>query len=330
MTNVYIKSCNRSAYLDRCIRSVKAHAQEAGEIIVLDDGTEEKYLDKISADHRDVEIRRSPHGSEKREFIKANYAEDNDLRRTVTDLGFDPCAFWVDEIKKDSGDHVLIMEEDAWFKGDLNLSRAVRNMAANNAVILKLWLNGKQGQEEGQERGADVDIRAVFDDGSAIDYYTPVIKEIMDVYQIFILAFSIYRRDYWLNSFDGVGHYLDEPFMLNHALEYVLKNQSEGSPVKFARTGAEIVHQSGATTCRTDSGGMGVDVKIDNRIYNQAMDEAWLAGKLDPMNNFPDELDDAYLADLFRDALGDEAAESWLAWRSSYDTMRGRIAEKTG
>ena len=326
MTDIYIKSCNRAAYLDRCIRSIEKYVSGHGEIIVLDDGTEEKYLQKIAADHGNVDIRRSPFGSEKREFIKNNPGEDRDLHRTLTDLGYDPCAFWVDEIKKDQNDYILIMEEDAWFKESLDVARVTKNMTANDAVFFKMWLNGK----EEPEPGPDVDIRAVFDDGFVIDYYTPIIKEIMDVYRIFILAFSVYRQDYWLNSFDGVGHYLDEPFMLNHALEFVLRRQSEGMPVKFCRSGGEIIHQSGTTTCRADSGGMGVEVKIDNRVYNRVIDDAWLAGGFDSMNNFPGEMDDAYLASFFKSALGGEQTEKWLSWRGSYDAMRERIAKKTG
>ncbi len=325
MTNIYIKSCNRAAYLDRCIRSIKKYVSGHGDVIVLDDGTEEKYLEKIAAGHPDVDIRRSPFGPEKRQFVENNYAADNDLQRTVTGLGFDPCAFWVDEIKKGDSDYILIMEDDAWFKENLDVARVTKNMIANNGVFMKLWLNGK----EGSEKGEDVDIRAVFDDGFLMDYYTPVIKEIMDVYQIFIVAFSVYRKDYWLNSFDGMAHYMDELFALNRALEFVLKRQSESMPVKFARSASEIIHQSAATTCRTDSGGLGVEVKIDNGIFNKAMDDAWLAGDFDSMNNFPAEMDDAYLASFFKSALGGEQTEKWLSWRGSYDAMRERIAKKT-
>ena len=202
--------------------------------------------------------------------------------------------------------------------------RAVKNMEENNTLIFKLMLCGQKSASKGN----DVDIRVLFDDGFIMDYYTPLIKEVLDVYQIFILCSSIYRKDYWINSFEGVGHYLDEMYMLNRALEYVMKLQSENFGVKFARSASEIIHQSHMTTCRTDSGGMGVPVKIDNNLYNKAIDEAWLKGDMDPMSDFPDEIADDYLTSVFRRSLSDEEIGKWLLWRKSYNAMFDRIFEK--
>jgi glycosyltransferase involved in cell wall biosynthesis len=311
-------------YLDRCIRSIKAHARGYGTIIVLDDGSEEKFLEKIAQDHEDIIIRGSPNGAKKRQYVKDNYAENNNLRREVTDMGFDPAAFWVEEIKKDDNSFVLVMEDDTWFRESIDIVRVVKNMEENNTLIFKLMLCGR----ENAGKGSDVDIRVLFDDGFAMDYYTPLIKEILDVYQIFILCLAIYRKNYWINNFEGVGHYLDEIYTLNRALEYVMKLQSENVRVRFARSASEIIHQSHMTTCRTDSGGMGVPVKIDNSLYNKAIDEAWLKGDLDPMSNFPDEIADDYLTSVFRRSLSDEEIGKWLLWRKSYNAMFDRIFEK--
>ncbi len=324
MTTIYIKSFNRAMYLDRAIRSIKTHAKGCGAIIVLDDGTEERFLEKIARDHGDVIIRRSPGGARKREYIRSQYTEKNDLRRELTERGWDPVGFWVEEISKDENPHVLVLEEDTWFKEPVDLAPIVKNMAANNTAILKFWLGG----ETGEAKGDAVDIRVPFDDGFVLNYFTPVIKEIFDVYKIFILCGAVYKKEYWLNSFKGAAHYLDELFMLNRALEYVMKRQSEGVKVTFARAGRETVHQSRASTCRTDSGGTGVEVKIDNTLYNKAVDEAWLAGDMESMNGFPGEISDDYLISIFRRSLSEADIGKWRDWRKSYDAMFEKVIAK--
>ncbi len=324
MTNIYIKSFNRAMYLDRSIRSVKSHAKGYGDIIVLDDGTEERFLEKIARDHGDVTIRRSPGGAEKRRYLRSHYTEKNNLRHELTEMGLDPIGFWVKEIAKDENPYVVVLEEDTWLKGALDLGPVVKNVAANNTAILKLWLGG----ETGEAKGDAVDIRVPFDDGFILNYFTPVIKEIFDVYKIFILCGAVYKKEYWLNSFQGAAHYLDEIFMLNRALEYVLKRQSENTKVTFARSEKETVHQSHASTCRTDSGGTGVEMKIDNALYNKAADEAWLAGTMDSMNGFPGEISDDYLVSIFEQSLSAPDIEKWRDWRKSYDAMFKRVVAK--
>ena len=46
-TSILIKSFNRAFYLDRCLKSIKTYVTGNYTVTILDDGTPQKYLDKI-------------------------------------------------------------------------------------------------------------------------------------------------------------------------------------------------------------------------------------------------------------------------------------------
>ncbi len=58
--DILIKSFNRPYYLDRCIQSVKKFVVNSDyKIIVLEDGTPAKYLNKIIEKHPEVRLLKS-------------------------------------------------------------------------------------------------------------------------------------------------------------------------------------------------------------------------------------------------------------------------------
>ena len=76
-----------------------------------------------------------------------------------------------------------------------------------------------------------------------------------------------------------------------------------------------------SATSRTDSGGKGVTHKIDAGLYNNALNDAWLAGEIDPMVNFPaDPADETVLATMRR-RLTEEQVGAWRLWREDYKRM---------
>ena len=51
--DIIIKSFNRPYYLDRCLQSIQTFVQDSKyTIMVLDDGTSQKYLDKIKIERK--------------------------------------------------------------------------------------------------------------------------------------------------------------------------------------------------------------------------------------------------------------------------------------
>ena len=47
--DIIIKSYNRPYYLHRCLQSIKENVLGNYKVIIVDDGTPQKYLDKISS-----------------------------------------------------------------------------------------------------------------------------------------------------------------------------------------------------------------------------------------------------------------------------------------
>ena len=65
--NILIKSYYRPHLLDRCLRSIYERVSDAKdlEIIILDDGTPQKYLDKIKQKYPEVKFKFSIYRDEK-------------------------------------------------------------------------------------------------------------------------------------------------------------------------------------------------------------------------------------------------------------------------
>ena len=69
--DILIKSFNRPYYLDRCLQSIAKYAQNPDySIIVLDDGTPQKYLDKIQEKHSEIKILKSEFYTEKSQLLQ--------------------------------------------------------------------------------------------------------------------------------------------------------------------------------------------------------------------------------------------------------------------
>lgn len=299
--NVYVKSSHRAYCLDRCIRSLKANVRGYDTIVVLDDGVPDKYLRKLVKDHPEVKLAISPRAA----------------GATVAPQLLDPARFWSTEVQKDAHDYTLILEEDTWVVSPILVERLVRNLRLNNAVFLKLFWAGSEKISSKPE----VYLRVRFDDGDVLEYYSAQLNSIWDIYKIFMVAQSIYRVDYWLNSFASVPHWGDEPYLLQRALEFVQRMQAQSQTPRFAKSGSEKVRHSTTSTGRNDGGGPGVKAKVNNALYNEILNGCWLRGELDPMHDYPDDFSVEYLLGFLRRQLQESEVEAWLAWRADYLAM---------
>jgi hypothetical protein len=299
--NIYVKSSSRAYCLDRCIRSLKANVKGYDQIIILDDGTSEKYLQKIVAEHPDVKLTVSPRAA----------------GRQGSPAALDPARFWTSEIQKDTHDYSFILEEDTWVRSPIIVERTVRNLRLNNTVFLKLFWTGSEKISSEQ----DVYFRVLFDDGDMLEYYRVQLSSIWDVYKIFMVAQSIYRIDYWMNSFATVPTWVDEVYLLQRAVEFVQRPENQSQKVTFAKTQYEKIKHSTSSTSRIDSGGTGVQMKANHSIYNEVLNECWFRGALDSMRNYPADFSDEYLLGFFRNHLQESEVNAWLAWKRDYNEM---------
>ena len=130
--DILIKSFNRPYYLDRCLQSIYLNCAGCDFTIkVLDDGTPEKYLNKIQLQYPEVIIFKSKYYSDKSKFCEQS------KRPKIMKI---PIDFWVSSLANTT-DYFVLLEDDIWFteKEDLNALR--QNMIQNKSIFTKLfWL----------------------------------------------------------------------------------------------------------------------------------------------------------------------------------------------
>lgn len=304
MINVYIKCHSRPVYVDRCLTSLERCAPGYGRVIVLNDGLEDAHLERLLGRHRGVEVRNSPN-----------------VGRLPGEARTDPARFWVDEISQETGRHMLLIEEDTWFTRPFSLPLLVRNLARNNVLSCRLlWhANALLAPPE------DVVFTAIVDDDTVIDYCSFEIESALAHYKLFPIAQALYRRDYWLNAYQGLANWTDERAVLERALDFTLACARAGELVHFARLDREAMRHSTSTTGRDDAGGQAIVEKIDPAPYNRVLNACWLSGELDAMTGFPEDFPLEDLAALFTRHLGADATLAWRRWRADYLGMYARM-----
>ena len=291
--NVYIKSFARPFYLDRCLRSIRLNLTGYDRIIVLDDGTERAHLDQIRALHPDVEIRSSG-------------ADDGKIA-LLRDEKFDEIAkrypsateFWVREMKRDAYPYCMVLEDDVWLTRSVNIPALIGNLTINQSVICKFWWG-------------DVDhkiIKRYEGPGCApIEYYEPVYNSFSHASSIWIVAFAIFRRDYWISCVSTARRLGDERSQLAAAGQFALANPS----TQFAKTVRRCVHQGWIIPARSTP--EYYDRGLRQHIYMDVLNEAWASGALDPADGYPYDFERETILNIFSANLPKEAVTIWNEW----------------
>lgn len=294
MTNIYIKSFNRPFYLDRCIRSVKFNVRGADRIIVLDDGTEGRYLERLTALHPDVEFRTSGASDRKVQLLREEAFEE--IARSF------PSAprFWTAEIEKDPHPYVMIIEDDAWVCRSVDLSRLTEEMARAKSVILKLWWSNED------HRIAET---LEYPDGSRVEYVNPVIRSMFDAYQVWIVAFAVFDKTYWLNNVSAAKRLADEKSQLAAALDFLRSHPGS----RIAKTASRCVHQGWMVPGRSTP--EYYDKGLRQHVFMDAANQLWFDGLLDPTQGYPYDFSDAYLDPLLASRIGSTDMDIWREWR---------------
>ncbi|HYD31755.1 MAG TPA: hypothetical protein VEB64_13010 [Azospirillaceae bacterium] len=313
--NIYIKACNRPAYLDRCITSIRRNTSGYGTIIVLNDGIAGEHIARLMEKHEGLVVLDSP---------RLTFCPPEERcppsRRLLKGDPFDPARFWVETVRRDLNKHVLILEEDTWLTEPVDLPLILRNLVANKAVFLRMYWHGNPLMSCQDE----VYMRFVLDDHRAIEFYSPHVRSKVELFKIFYIAHGIYRTDYWLNSYEGIPYWSDEDYALDRAREFVLKHQTHETPLRFARLNREVIRHSVSSTSRADSGGVGIGRVIDSQLYTDILNDYWLKGELDPMLGYPRDFPETDLLTIFQKELDRREVAEWMAWKRAYvDMYRG-------
>ena len=320
--DIIIKSFNRPYYLDRCIQSIKMHCTGATYTIkILDDGTPQKYLDKIMLQHPEVLISRSALASQKAQQIATTGST------VIKEI---PVELWV-SAAKDASDYFLMLEDDFWFTAATNLAELETAMRKEKMICLKLfWLgnpmliHGRILQKTDSYtqykpalftrnpilyrlvfRVNQYKIRKVL---SLFKLYT--LEKALRYYSIYTVAGALFEKDYFSALWQHHSTTVDESHQLQNAVSYLYKHQGD---VHFGHTNEEVL-QTGFTSSATNNA-KSTAAHLEMFHFNKCLNEAWLAGNLQAMEGYPNDFpSESITALLFENAVPETKPEHWQLW----------------
>ncbi|MDH0673326.1 glycosyltransferase [Empedobacter sp. GD03861] len=329
MITIIIKSFNRPHYLDRCLFSIYLNIKGTFKIKVVDDGTPEKYLKKISDKYPDIEIIKTQNYNRKIQSIKDNI-EKGDLIN-----GFDiPISDWKETVKK-SSDYVLVTEDDVWFTGKLDLDIIYQVMKDKNSSLLKIgWISNRTIKSKIIEEVGNIQfikpdlflgnrfvmeciLKNKFKIFSLLYRLGKVDNSSRNEYWILnSMLMGVYKRDYWLNVWSTLSNKVDEMEQLINASVWAKKNTD--NKYAFSKLNSLIMNttfQSSATTSYHEH----YKINFDVNKFNYYLNEEWYKDNFDVISDFPKDINRAKIVEIL-DKFNDEkcTSENWILWTNKF------------
>lgn len=329
MISIVIKSFNRPHYLDRCLKSILQNVEGVYEIKVLDDGTPEKYLNKLHVTYPQIKFLKSSKYDGKVKAIEENLEKGTEID------GFQiPTDLWYQTVSN-AADYVLVIEDDVWFTASVNLDELVKNMKEFNIPLLKLgWLGNYADDQYLQLKKLNHFVtkaqpQRLFTSNKLImdlfmynkyKFFTILYKlKLVDnttkrkYWAINSILMGLYRKDYWLAIWKDAKGRVDEKQQLRNAAVWYHHNKNS----IFARTHQEYLKttfKSSATGSYHEYG-----YHLDVNRMNYILNEAWFDDKLDPMENYPKDFSDEYIQSFLEKANHPDAQYAeWNKWADKF------------
>ena len=320
MIDIFIKSFNRPFYLDRCLKSIENFVLGNYRITILDDGTPQKYLDKIKLIYPQIEILKS-----------SNYTEKSSAIISGKDInGFQiPTDLWINAVKNAS-EYFIITEEDVWFTETINVNDLVQKSKKHNISLLKLgWLGNQKDDQWVNIKSIDKEIYSIYP--KKLFLSSPIIMDwffynkfkffttfyrlgIFDNYtklkywSLNSILMGFWRKDYWLSIWKDSQGIVDEKQQLRNAANYYKKHRQNSNVI--ARVKIEkrkTTFQSSATNSYHKYG-----IDFDVNYFNHLMNEAWLNGHFDAMQNFPKDFSIEYFKEFLDEKINITNFHHWV------------------
>jgi len=320
MISILIKSFNRPYYLDRCLQSIEKFVNGNYRIIILDDGTPEKYLEKIKSQYPEIEILKSKNYSEKSELVKRNSGIN----------GFEiPTELWRQAVV-DSEKYVLVTEDDVWFTGEIDLSEIASQMEETNIHLTKLgWLGNFEDDRFVQIQSLGKNLDAIIPQKLFTSNEFVMDMFMYNKYKFFTILYKfgfvdnktkrkywalnsilmgLYQKDYWLHIWKDAQGKVDEKQQLRNAVAWYHKNRKNKNLI--ARTKREFLKTTFQSSATNSYHKYGFD--FDVNYFNYLMNEAWFQDKFDVMQNFPDDFSSEYFERFFDEKIKKEEFHKWV------------------
>ncbi len=324
--DILIKSFNRPYYLDRCIQSILDFVIVSKlKIIVLDDGTPEKYLKKIQNKYPFIVILKSEYYTEKTNLINNNSL--NFIPKIPIDL-------WLTSAKK-ATDYFVLLEDDIWLKKSINLDKLEIDLKQKNLLMLKLYwlgnpkliptkilnkLNNIFVYKENLITKNRFLYKLIFHVQrlkiNKIMIYLKINSEQrkLDYYHIYATAGAIFNREYFLKLWDKHDNEVNEYLQICNALKFIKNNKN----CCFGFLENEIV-KTGFVSAATNLYKNYPNIDINMFVLNKILNESWYNDKFNTTSEFDEDLKNSEIESIlnYHDNKKAKASE-WEKWTTAF------------
>lgn len=320
--HILIKSFNRPYYLDRCLASIVKYVVGYQKVHIMDDGTPQKYLDKIKKKYAFAEVVYSESHQKKEQYIL------NEPNQIVTKI---PSKLWVD-CAKNASDYFVMIEDDMWFTDHINLLEINNKLKTNQVEMLKLfWLgNSKLIDYQYIKKEKNIEIcqpkSSIFNEfyfhwiyyrlqrlnkiKSLFGLYNK--NKLLDYYSIYGVAGMIFKKDYYLALWSNDQPIVNEMQQLKNGISYI---KSKGK-FPIAKMANEVL-KTGFVSAATNSNKTHYKQTVDMFVFNKLLNEQWMKDDLDVFENYPNDFSKNYIYELIKKNHS-ELAEKWLIWHEEF------------
>nr|WP_297307937.1 hypothetical protein [uncultured Flavobacterium sp.] len=327
--DIYIKSFNRPFLLDKCLASIQMFAENFnGKIVVMDDGTPEKYLQKIQGKYPEIELHKSEFYQEKSKAIENNLDPEKNI----------PAVFWRETISKGS-DYFVLIEDDCWFSEPIDFVSLENDMKLNNLHLVKLlWMGNKALISDRISKSTTflhitkpklfswnpfiIELlyrKKTFKIDAVLNRLgVPIVNNYLKYYQIYAVANAAFSKEYYLRAWGSTTNKVDE---LEQILQVV---QITKQQLNVANAKIEPIRTSLKTTAskqNKESLNFDFDVYSINKILN----EAWFSNKFEVFD-FKNDISNSFIEKIIeQNNFPENSFSNWLIWynklKQSYENI---------
>jgi len=307
---LFIKAFNRTFYLARLLGTLRALATGIDSVIILDDGTPQRFLAKLREDYPEVTIVQAPHGERKTQLMREGRISERMSPAEEAALGLtNPAEFWVSEIERRAQDWIGVLEEDVWFVHPFDCASLLEICRARDILMYRLFWASVPALAPQSETFETLQAGR-----TPVHLYMPKVRGALERPKLFTPAQAIYRTDYWLNAFRVTGYNFTIGSQFDRSVEFL--GNKLVRPV-FAHSANELVVHGYSSTSRKTAKTL-TGVEFNPTEINLALNEAWLDGSLDASQGVPTDFDEACLLRALTGRLPDRAIEEWRLWKRRF------------
>ncbi|MEG0916223.1 MAG: hypothetical protein RSF68_04335 [Myroides sp.] len=320
--DVYIKSFNRAYLLHRTIASIYHYLNGFdGRIIVLDDGTPQKYLDKIVELFPDIQIIKSPYYEQKSKDVSLNEVPEKVI----------PADFWRDEVLKGS-ECFILLEDDMWFIQPINYKDFTKEVYDLKMDMIKfLWLKNNRLISDNVVQKTEyfniVQPRVLTKNPFLFDaiFRTNKFKlgsltiklfnhklELLKYYHLYMVAGGVFSKRYYQTCWKSNQNNVDELKQISQLLQSKINSNIGNSNTEILRTTLKTT----ATLISKENLGTTVDIFKINEILN----EEWLVGNTYKIDDFNSDISTDWIKNCILKIINNKSLYS--AWDKWYEAFR--------